>query len=136
MEWIKLIIDFVVILITNGAFYYTINRKLKHLEVKDKEVDIVKKQDDEWQELYQEERARVKPLQERVETLIQEKTDLSRALNLKEVELVKLQGDFKSYKDRAAWYRCTVDNCPNRKPPHTYDVNGVEYAAKDINDHE
>lgn len=131
MEWIRLAIEFFTICVANGVFFYSINRKLKHLEVEDKKTDILKKQDDEWQELYQEEKSRVQPLQERVESLIQEKSDLSKALNLKEVELARLQGDFKNYKQQSIWYRCTVDNCANRRPPHVFDVNGVEHAAKE-----
>jgi hypothetical protein len=59
MEWIRLAIEFFTICVANGVFFYSINRKLKHLEVEDKKTDILKKQDDEWQELYQEEKSRV-----------------------------------------------------------------------------
>lgn len=129
MEWIQLILDFFTICIVNGVFFYTINRKLKKMEVKEKEIDIVKKQDDEWQELYLEQKSLVAPLQEKVDALTKEKTDLSKALGLKDVEITRLRGEFNQYKEHVHWYKCTVNNCPNRKPPHVFDVNGVELAS-------
>lgn len=48
MEWISLVIGFLSTLIVNGCFFYSINRKMKKVEVRDKEADVMKKQDDEW----------------------------------------------------------------------------------------
>lgn len=32
----------------SGIVFYSLNKKLKHLEVEEKKVDVVRKQDDEW----------------------------------------------------------------------------------------
>lgn len=48
MEWIKILIEVLVVLSSSGLFFYTINRKLKKLDVNDKEIEIIRKQDDEW----------------------------------------------------------------------------------------
>lgn len=129
MAWIQLIIDFIAICLVNGVFFYSINRKLKKMEVEEKKVDVLKKQDDEWQELYLEQKSRVTPLQDKVDKLTQEKTDLSKAIGLKEIELTRLKGEFNQYKEHVHWYKCTVNNCPNRRPPHVFDMNGVELGA-------
>ena len=65
--WIEILIGFITVLITNGAFFYTINRKIKKTELKDKEIEVIKKQDDEWQELYEEEKAKRMRLEEEKE---------------------------------------------------------------------
>ena len=115
MEWISLAIGFLSTLIVNGCFFYSINRKMKKVEVRDKEADVMKKQDDEWQELYQEAKddwkasqARVKELQENYDQLLIEN---------KELELCNKELN---------WYRCTINNCRNRRPPHYYDQEGNE----------
>lgn len=129
MEWVQLIIGFVTTLIVNGSFFYTINRKLKNAEVKDKETEILKKQDDEWQELYQEQRNRIAPLEAKLDEVYKEKGELNRALLLKDVEIERLKGDFKAFETKMHWYKCTVNNCPNRRPPHVFDKDGNELEA-------
>lgn len=118
MTWIQLAIGFFTVLVTNGAFFYSINRKIKTAELKDKEIEIVKKQDDEWQELYQEEK------QKRL-AAEQENTELRQ----KNENLVKANGMLELKNQQLTWYRCTVNNCPNRRPPHYYDHDGNELEA-------
>lgn len=121
MEWLRLLIEFLTVLIVNGAFFYTINRKIKKLEVKEKEIDIVKKQDDEWQELYLEAKEQKKELEEKCEKLVAENSELQRLKGLTDFENHKL-----------SWYKCITQDCPNRKPPHAYDVEGKDLGP--IND--
>lgn len=118
MEWIKLAIEFLAVLIVNGVFFYSINRKLKKAEVQEKEVDIIKKQDDEWQELYREEKEKRIALEGEV-----------KEIRKKNEDLVCANGMCKMENQQLTWYRCTVNNCPNRRPPHVFDHNGNELEA-------
>ena len=118
MEWFRLIIEFVSVLLVNGILFFTINKKLKKLEVKEKEVDIVKKQDDEWQELYEEEKTK---RQEAESELKKAQTDREDAV--KRALLLEMKNQ------RLTWYRCEVDGCINRKPPHVFSSQGVELGA-------
>ena len=56
---LQFIITFAVLLISNGVFFQSITKKLKKAEVADKEMEVMKKQDDEWQELYKEVKSQV-----------------------------------------------------------------------------
>lgn len=47
-EWITIIISLISTISASGILFFTIDKKLKKLEVSDKEVEIIKKQDDEW----------------------------------------------------------------------------------------
>lgn len=102
----------------SGIVFYSLNKKLKHLEVEEKKVDVVRKQDDEWQELYREQRDRVKEAREecmRLRLLKEESTNKANKLELENQQL--------------EWFRCTVNNCKMRKPPHLYDADGNEVDA-------
>ena len=116
---LQFIITFVGVLLTNGAFFYSITRKLKKAEVADKEMEVMKKQDDEWQELYKEVKSQVVDLQQQVLTLRQQNEALSKQNGLLELKNQQLN-----------WYRCTVNNCSNRKPPHVFDIDGIELEAQ------
>lgn len=118
MEWLRFIIEFVSILLVNGVLFFTINKKLKKLEVKEKEVDIVKKQDDEWQELYEEEKQK---RQEAESQLKEAQADRENAV--KQSLLLEMKNQ------RLSWYRCEVDGCVNRKPPHVFSAQGLELEA-------
>ena len=115
---LEFIIAFIGVLLTNGVFFYSINRKLKKAEVADKEVEIIKKQDDEWQELYKETRSRITVLEEQITELREQKEELSRQNGMLELKNQQL-----------SWYRCNVNNCPSRRPPHVFDKDGVELEA-------
>lgn len=127
--WLTLIVEFATVLIVNGCFYYGINKKLKQVQVNEKEIEVIKKQDDEWQELYNELKSQIQPLQEKIEIVTQEKHDLARGLLMKDVEIEKL----KSKINQLEWYRCTVNGCNKRRPPHVFDQEGNELTA--INNH-
>lgn len=43
MEWLSLIIGSLVTLLTSGAIYFGLNKKLKAAEVKEKEVEVLRK---------------------------------------------------------------------------------------------
>ena len=43
MEWLSLIIGNLVTLLTSGAIYFGLNKKLKAAEVKEKEVEVLRK---------------------------------------------------------------------------------------------
>ena len=118
MEWISLAIGFLSTLIVNGCFFYSINRKMKKVEVRDKEADVMKKQDDEWQELYFEQRDRVKEAREECMRLRLLKEESMNKANKLELENQQLE-----------WFRCTVNNCKNRRPPHVFDSDGNELES-------
>lgn len=120
MEWIKVLIEALVVLSSSGLFFYTINRKLKKLDVNDKEIEIVRKQDDEWQELYREERARVQELEKMLSEERSKKEKQDRQCRMLELTNQQLN-----------WYRCTVNGCQNRRPPHVFDKDGNELEAVD-----
>lgn len=116
--WIQLLLGFVTLLLTNGVFFYSINRKMKKAEVKEKEIEVVKKQDDEWQELYHEAKSRIKTT-----------SDICQQLRAENEELKKRNGMLELKNQQLTWYRCTVNNCPNRRPPHVFDHDGNELEA-------
>lgn len=120
MEILSLIIPAVVTLLTSGAIYFGLNKKLKQAEVKEKEVEVLQKQDDEWQELYHEARDQKLKLEETVEKLRQEKADLATENGKLELKVQQLM-----------WFRCKVNNCPNRKPPHVFDIEGNEFESQE-----
>lgn len=129
MEWMQFATDIITILIVNGVFFYTINRKLKKLEVEEKKVDITKKQDDEWQELYFEEKNKTSTLDEKISKLYKDKSDISKALLLKDLEIEKTKSEYAVYKNNMEWYECTRQGCANRIPPHVFDDKGLESVA-------
>ena len=120
MEILSLIIPAIVTLITSGTIYFGLNRKLKQAEVKEKEVEVLRKQDDEWQELYHEARDQKQKLEETVEELRKEKSDLAAENGKLELKVQQLM-----------WFRCVVNNCPNRKPPHVFDIDGNEFESQE-----
>lgn len=126
MEWLNLIIPALVTLIVSGGIYIGLNKQLKHVEVKlkdqevkDKEADVLRKQDDEWQELYREARARADRMEEENKQLRLEKEELARENGKLELRIQQLR-----------WFKCEVNNCPNRKPPHVFDLDGNEFEAQ------
>ena len=123
MEWLRLAIEFFSILVVNGAFFYTINRKFKKLELKEKEVDIVKKQDHEWQELYEEEKSKRQKAEE----------DFIKERNKRESADKKAQM-LEMLNQRLSWYRCEINGCINRKPPHIFSSNGQELEEPQDNE--
>ena len=120
MEWLSLIIGSLVTLLTSGAIYFGLNKKLKAAEVKEKEVEILHKQDDEWQELYKEAREQKQLAEELVEKLREEKSILAKENGLLELKVQQL-----------TWFRCKVNNCPKRQPPHVFDIGGNEFEAQE-----
>lgn len=120
MEWLSLIIGSVVTLLTSGAIYFGLNKKLKAAEVKEKEVEVLRKQDDEWQELYKEAREQKQQAEELVEKLRKEKSVLVKENGLLELKVQQL-----------TWFRCKVNNCPKRQPPHVFDIEGNEFEAQE-----
>lgn len=119
MEWLSLIIGSLVTLLTSGAIYFGLNKKLKAAEVKEKEVEVLRKQDDEWQELYKEAREQKQQAEELVEKLREEKSILEKENGLLELKVQQL-----------TWFRCKVNNCPKRQPPHVFDIGGNEFEAQ------
>lgn len=123
---LEFIIAFAGLLLTNGVFFYTIDRRMKkaeamkvETEVKEQEVEILRKQDDEWQELYHEAKERIRSI-----------SDICQQLRNENEELKKQNGKLELKNQQLTWYRCTVNNCPNRRPPHVFDIEGVELEAK------
>lgn len=122
MEWLSFGLELLTFLSASGLLYWGVTKKLKKLEVKEKEIEIIKKQDDEWQELYKEAKDRIKELEDTNSQLLQEKVDLTRASLMKEVEIERQKSIIK----QQLWYRCTINGCPNRRPPHVFDKDGNE----------
>ena len=120
MEWLSLIIGSLVTLLTSGAIYFGLNKKLKAAEVKEKEVEVLRKQDDEWQDLYKEAREQKQQAEELVEKLRKEKSVLAKENGLLELKVQQL-----------TWFRCKVNNCPKRQPPHVFDIEGNEFEAQE-----
>ena len=123
MDWTEILTTVIASLLAGGGIsgllFYSLNKKLKHLEVEERKVDVVKKQDDEWQELYFEQRDRVKEAREECMRLRLLKEESMNKANKLELENQQLE-----------WFRCTVNNCKNRRPPHVFDVNGNELESE------
>lgn len=120
MEILSYLIPALVTLITSGAIYFRLNKKFREAEVKEKEAEVLQKQDDEWQELYREARDRVQGLEKTIEKLRQEKSQLAKDNGLLELKVQQL-----------TWFRCKVNNCPKRQPPHVFDIEGNEFESPD-----
>ena len=122
MDWTEILTTIVTSLLAGGGIsgivFYSLNKKLKHLEVEEKKVDVVKKQDDEWKELYFEQRDRVKEAREECMRRRLLKEDSMNKANKLELENQQLE-----------WFRCTVNNCKNRRPPHVFDAAGNELES-------
>lgn len=116
--WLRFIVELAGIMLTSGVFFISINKKLKKAEVKDKEAEVLKKQDDEWQELYREARDRIKTIGE-----------ICQELRKENEELKKINGQLELKNQQLTWYRCTINNCPNRRPPHVFDHDGNELES-------
>ena len=90
MDWTEILTTIVTSLLAGGGIsgivFYSLNKKLKHLEVEEKKVDVVRKQDDEWQELYFEQRDRVKEAREECMRLRLLKEDSINKANKLELE--------------------------------------------------
>lgn len=119
MTWINIIITLISALLSSGIVggiaFYRFNQKLKALEVKDSEIEVIKKQDDEWQALYFEAKERIRSI-----------SDISQQLREENNALKQQNGELKLRTQQLTWYRCTINNCPNRKPPHVFDKDGNE----------
>ena len=123
MDLLSLLIPALVTLITSGAIYFGLNKKLRAAEVKEKEAEVLRKQDDEWQELYHEARDKVAGLEATIEKLRQDKS-----------ELAQENGKLELRNQQLCWFRCKVNNCPKRVPPHVFDIDGNEFEAQDKED--
>lgn len=123
IQWINLIVGGLLTLITSGAIYFGLNKKLKAAEVKEKEAEVLRKQDDEWQDLYHEARDQKQKLEEIVEQLRKDKAELASENGKLELRIQQLM-----------WFRCKVNNCPNRKPPHVFDIEGNEFESQEKED--
>lgn len=123
MEILSYLIPALVTLITSGAIYFGLNKKLKAAEVKEKEAEVLRKQDDEWQELYREARDRVQGLEDTIERLRKEKAQLAKENGMLELKVQQL-----------TWFRCRVNNCPKRQPPHVFDIDGNEFESQEKED--
>lgn len=69
-----------------GIMFYFVNRRLKKAELADKEAEVLRKQDDEWQELYHEIRNENNEIKQKIEKLRKEKEELSKANGLLEMK--------------------------------------------------
>ena len=100
-----------------GAFgggsilYFRQNKKLKEMEV-------VHTQSDEWQELYNDLKEEKKRLNCKVDELYKERNSM---VEEKQQLQLKVQ--------QLCWYRCEVEHCQKRKPPHVYSAQGDEMSA-------
>lgn len=116
MEWINIIVAAACSLA--GAFgggsllYIKTNRQLK-------KVEVVHSQADEWKRLYEESEEERKALSDKVDKLYKEQHTDRNTINSLKLEVQKLN-----------WYRCTINGCKNRRPPHLYNNDGVEIEAQ------
>ena len=118
MEWINIIVSAVCALagaLGGGSLlFYKTNKQLK-------KVEVVHSQADEWKRLYEESEDERKVLSEKVDKLYKEQHTDRNTINRLELEVQKLN-----------WYRCTINGCKNRRPPHVYNSDGVELEAVKI----
>ena len=115
MDWISILVGAICSLV--GAFgggsilYFRQNKKLKEMEV-------VHTQSDEWQELYNDLKEEKKRLNCKVDELYKERNSM---IEEKQQLQLKVQ--------QLCWYRCEVEHCQKRKPPHVYSAQGDEMSA-------
>ena len=122
MDWISIIVSAVCATIGAlsgaGILFYRQTKRTKEAEANKAEIEVTKNQSDEWQELYYEQRDRVKEAREecmRLRLLKEESTNKANKLELENQQL--------------EWFRCTVNNCKMRKPPHVFDSDGNELES-------
>lgn len=103
-----------------------VNIKFKNAETRDKEADTKtkevaskNKQCEEWKQLYQEAQRRVDDAENECKALLKRNADLRDEIST-----------YKFKAEQLAWFRCTINNCPNRRPPHVYDKDGNELEAQ------
>ena len=116
MEWINAIVAAICSLIGalggGSLLYFKTNKQLKGLEV-------IHTQADEWKRLYEESEDERRKLSDKVDELYKQQHEDKATIGKLELEVQKL-----------TWYRCTINGCKNRKPPHLYDIEGTELEAQ------
>lgn len=80
---------------------------------------MIHTQADEWKRLYEESEDERRKLSDKVDGLYKQQHEDKATIGKLELEVQKL-----------TWYRCTINGCKNRKPPHLYDIEGVELEAQ------
>ena len=122
MDWISIIVSAVCATIGAlsgaGILFYRQTKRTKEAEANKAEIEVTKNQSDEWQELYYEQRDRVKEAREECMRLRLLKEESMNKANKLELENQQLE-----------WFRCTVNNCKMRKPPRLFDADGNEVDA-------
>jgi len=121
LSWINILVNVVTLFGGGSLLFFTFNRKLKALEVKEKEVEVVHSQADEWKRLYEESERERKCVADEYEKL-----------KTKHEEDIREIGKLTLNVEKLTWYRCTVQGCQKRRPPHVFDMDGNELEQKQI----
>ena len=133
-EILQMIITGLLTFLTTGGIgsflYIKQSKKLKESEVKAAEIQNESSTNEEWKKICEKKDDDIRRLEQKIENLeenIKEKDKKIEELNLskenawEETSKTKIQS---AKKDRIIseinWYRCEVNGCPHRKPPHRY----------------
>ena len=124
MEWFNIIVGAISTLIGLvgggvGIYFWKENKALKQKEVEAKAIENELQQAGAWKNLYDSERERTKEKGDRLRALYQERDRQKEEINDCRFRIQQLE-----------WYHCTVNGCPNRRPPHAFDEDGIEVIAK------
>ncbi len=124
IDWLQIVLNFVISLITiaggGSLLYVGVTRKMKSVEVSDKQVDVELKEAEAWKKLYEEQKAisngKSQRLKECYYTIDKQKAHEARLMQV--IQQLK-------------WYRCICSDCQNRKPPRDYTAD-VEKLEADL----
>lgn len=120
MEWVNLIWTIIAALIGLigggiGILYWRENKLLKQKDVESKAIENELKQADAWKKLFDKECERNKDKSARLRELYALRDSQKEEINDCRFRIQQLE-----------WFHCTVNNCPKRQPPHTFDKQGNE----------
>ena len=119
LSWINILVNVITLFGGGSLLFYSLNRKMKALEVRNKEVEVVHNQADEWKRLYDEADEERKNVVAENDKLKDKHEEDIREIGRLTLEVQKL-----------TWYRCTIQGCKNRRPPHVFDIEGNELENK------
>lgn len=145
-EVLQMVLSSLITLLTTGGigsiFFIRQSKKLKNSEVRAAEIQNESSTNEEWKKLCEKKDEDIQRLENKINNLeenIKEKNQKIDELNQskenawEETSKTKIQS---AKKDRIIseinWYRCEVNGCPHRKPPHKYGV--FDFPKDDVVD--
>ena len=109
-----------------GFIYWKENKRLKQEEVKSSKIENHLKQADAWRNLYEEERNDSKEKIAALEEKLEKKSAKLKEVYAERDRYKEEKMDAEFIVKQLQWFRCTVNGCHRRRPPHVFDNDGNE----------